>query len=80
MHDIFKARDDADVLSFIQWAVSEDTAIEVRGGGSKLHLGRPVEIEIEHVLDLSGLRGITLYEPDELVLSDQNRPCRFRLP
>jgi glycolate oxidase FAD binding subunit len=69
MNDIFKARDEADVLAFVQWAVSEDTAIEVRGGGSKLNLGRPVEIEIENVLDLSGLRGITLYEPDELVLS-----------
>jgi len=69
MIDIFKARDEADVLAFVQWAISEDTAIEVRGGGSKRNLGRPVEIEIENVLDLSGLRGITLYEPDELVLS-----------
>ena len=43
--------------------------MEVVGAGSKRGYGRP--IQTGHTLDLSGLSGITLYEPDELVLSAQ---------
>jgi glycolate oxidase FAD binding subunit len=41
--------------------------IEIVGHGSKAGIGRPVQAE--HSLDLSRLSGITLYEPEELVLS-----------
>ena len=37
------------------------------GGGTKRGWGRPVKSN--RVLDLSGLAGVTLYEPEELVLS-----------
>ena len=37
------------------------------GHGSKAGVGRPVQTE--YSLDLSGLSGVTLYEPEELVLS-----------
>ena len=37
------------------------------GQGSKRALGRPAQTEA--TLDLSGLAGVTLYEPEELVLS-----------
>lgn len=56
-----------DVLSAVQWAVSEETPLEVLGHGTKRAIGRPPQTE--HALDLSKLTGITLYEPEELVLS-----------
>lgn len=55
------------VLEAVAWAAGEGAPLEIVGLGSKRGVGRPVEAE--HVLDLSGLSGITLYEPDELVLS-----------
>ncbi len=58
---------DADeVLEAVQWAVAGETPLEVTGGATKRHLGRPCRAETR--LDLSALSGITLYEPDELVL------------
>ena len=57
----------AEVLDTIKWAVSEETTLELLGSGTKRGIGRPVEAE--HVLDLTGLTGVTLYEPEELVLS-----------
>ena len=41
--------------------------LEILGQGSKRDLGRPVQVS--QVLDLSRLTGVTLYEPEELVLS-----------
>ncbi|WP_085901481.1 glycolate oxidase subunit GlcE [Kiloniella majae] len=51
----------------IKWALSEEESMEIIGSGSKQRLGRPVKAS--HKLDLSALTGITLYEPEELVLS-----------
>jgi glycolate oxidase FAD binding subunit len=56
-----------EVLSVVQWAVSENAPLEILGHGSKRGIGRPPQTE--HALDLSGLTGVTLYEPEELVLS-----------
>ena len=55
------------VLETVAWAVAEEAALEVVGGGTKRALGRPVEAA--HRLDLSGLAGIDLYEPAELVMT-----------
>jgi len=41
--------------------------LEVAGQGTKRSLGRPSQTDL--TLDLSGLSGVTLYEPEELVLS-----------
>ena len=57
----------AEVLSTVQWALSEETPLEIVGHGSKRDIGRPSQAE--HTLDLSKLSGVTLYEPAELVLS-----------
>ncbi|MBN9243157.1 MAG: glycolate oxidase subunit GlcE [Mesorhizobium sp.] len=57
----------AEMLSAAQWALSEEAPLEIVGHGSKRGIGRPVQVE--HVLDLSKLTGVTLYEPAELVLS-----------
>ncbi len=59
---------DADgVLGAVRWAAAEETPLEIFGHGSKRGMGRPVQAE--YGLDLSGLSGVTLYEPEELVLS-----------
>jgi glycolate oxidase FAD binding subunit len=51
----------------LAWAASESRRLEVLGSGSKRMLGRPVAAD--HAVELSGFSGISLYEPDELVLS-----------
>ena len=48
-------------------AVAGAQPIEILGGGSKRGLGRPLQVET--VLDVSGVAGIVEYEPAELVLT-----------
>jgi len=67
MTDVLKPRDAKDVEDAVRWAVSDGKALEVVGQGSKRALGRPSQTDL--TLDLSGLTGVTLYEPAELVLS-----------
>jgi glycolate oxidase FAD binding subunit len=55
-----------EVREVVAWAAGEGAPLEVLGHGTKRDIGRP--IQSEHVLDLSRLGGITLYEPNELVL------------
>ena len=59
----------AEVAEAITGAVADEKRLEAVGHGSKRDLGRPVEADL--ILDLSGLAGVTLYEPQELVLSAQ---------
>ncbi|MED5395282.1 MAG: glycolate oxidase subunit GlcE [Pseudomonadota bacterium] len=54
------------VLDAVKWAVAEETPLDVIGAGSKAVLGRSVGGECR--LDLSALKGIEAYEPNELVL------------
>jgi glycolate oxidase FAD binding subunit len=67
MTDILKPRDAKQVEDAVRWALGNDKALEVAGQGTKRAIGRPSQTDI--TLDLSGLTGITLYEPAELVLS-----------
>lgn len=67
MTDALKPRDAKDVENAVQWALAESKALEIVGRGSKRTLGRPSQTDV--TLDLSGLSGVTLYEPEELVLS-----------
>jgi glycolate oxidase FAD binding subunit len=69
MADALKARDAKDVEDAVRWALAEGKTLEVVGRGSKRGLGRPSQTDL--TLDLSGLSGVTLYEPEELVLSAQ---------
>lgn len=55
------------VFDLLRWAVAEREPLSIRGHGTKNGLGHPVQDG--HRLDLSGLSGVTLYEPEELVLS-----------
>lgn len=60
-------KNNADVLQAVKWAAGEQIPLEIIGQGSKRGLGRPMQTA--HTLDLSGLSGVTLFEPEELVLS-----------
>ena len=67
MTDILKPRDAKEVEDAVRWALGSDKTLEVAGQGTKRGLGRPSQTDL--TLDLSGLTGVTLYEPAELVLS-----------
>ena len=67
MAERLRPADAAQVLDCVRWAVAEEAPLEIVGGGSKRALGRPTAGG--HVLDLSALSGVSLYEPDELVLT-----------
>ncbi len=67
MTNTIKPRDAKEVEQAVAWAVGEKTSLEIIGQGSKRGLGRPAQTDA--TLDLSGLSGVTLYEPEELVLS-----------
>ncbi|MBT5571533.1 MAG: glycolate oxidase subunit GlcE [Alphaproteobacteria bacterium] len=72
MVEIFKPETTAQVVDAIAWASGEETPVEILGTGTKRGFGRPMgdgNRTIGHTVDLSGLSGISLYEPEELVLS-----------
>src|SRR5262252_6363664 len=51
----------------VEEAIAGGTTLEIVGHGSKRVIGRAAQWDM--TLDLSGLSGVTLYEPAELVLS-----------
>ena len=67
MPETLKPRDAEELRAVVAWAAAESMPLELRGAGTKRGFGRPVQAT--HSLDLSGLSGVTLYEPEELVLS-----------
>jgi glycolate oxidase FAD binding subunit len=67
MADTVQPRDANDVEAAVQWALAESKTVEIVGHGSKRAIGRPAQTDV--TLDLSTLTGVTLYEPEELVLS-----------
>src|ERR1700675_536128 len=67
MADSLKPRDAAEVEQTIRAALAEGKTLEVVGRGTKRAIGRAAQWDA--TIDLSGLTGVTLYEPEELVLS-----------
>ena len=67
MSDTFRPETEAQLIDVVTWAVAESRTFDVRGGGGKRAYGRPAETT--DILDLSGLSGITDYDPSELVLT-----------
>jgi len=67
MSDNYKPRDHKDIETVVQWAVAEGKSLDVVGRGSKRMIGRPAQYDA--TIDLSGMTGVILYEPQELVLS-----------
>src|SRR2546426_9391331 len=67
MTSLIKPRDAKDVEAAVQWALAESKSLEIVGQGSKRAIGRAAQWDLS--LDLSDLSGVTLYEPEELILS-----------
>lgn len=67
MTEVVRIAEESVLAAAVAEAAAQKTALEVAGHGSKRGLGRPGTAERR--LDLSGLSGISLYEPEELVLS-----------
>lgn len=67
MAEIFKPADAGEVQRVIAWAAAEHQPLALRSHNSKAGIGGLTSAA--HTLDLSGLSGIGLYEPEELVLT-----------
>lgn len=67
MANVLKPGTAEQVLDAVRWAAAEEAPLEIVGAGSKRALGRP--FQADHGLDLSDLSGISLHEPEELVMS-----------
>jgi glycolate oxidase FAD binding subunit len=67
MSDYYEPSDCKDIEAAVQWAVAEGKSLEIIGHGSKRLVGRPAQYDA--TLDLSGVAGVILYEPQELILS-----------
>jgi glycolate oxidase FAD binding subunit len=67
MSDNLQPTDAQEVESAIQGALAQERTLEIVGQGSKRGIGRAAQWDM--TLDLSRLTGVTLYEPEELVLS-----------
>src|SRR5947207_1361815 len=61
------ASNETDVVGAVRAARETKRTLEIVGAATKRGFGRSVECD--DVLDLSGLRGIVKYEPDELVIT-----------
>ena len=64
--DVIRARDEADVVDAIREANERGHAIVISGGTTRLGMGDPPS-RYDLALDLSAVRGIVEYEPDDLV-------------
>ena len=60
-------RDESELTEVVAAALANGTALEVSGAGTKRGLGRPMAVEKR--ISTSGMTGVTLYEPSELVLT-----------
>ena len=67
MADIFKPESVDHVVEAAKWAAANGAALDIVGHGTKRGFGKPTQAET--VLDLSAMSDITLYEPEELVMS-----------
>jgi glycolate dehydrogenase FAD-binding subunit len=65
--EIVVARSEAEVADAVVAALEEKSPLEIVSSGSKREYGRPVSAE--RILDVSALKGIIKYEPEELVIS-----------
>lgn len=66
MRDHYQPADEAQLAELLAWACQRQMPLDLLGSGSKRRLGRPVQAAA--TLSLAELRGITLYEPNELVM------------
>ena len=67
MADALKPKDEAEVVEALNDALAGGETLELVGRGSKRGVGRAAQTD--RTLDVSAISGVTLYEPEELVLS-----------
>ncbi len=67
MTDIVRPRHEIEIAEAVTSALAEGATLDVMGRGSKRGFGRASQTD--RTLDVSALTGVTLYEPEELVLS-----------
>ncbi len=67
MSKLFTPISEAQACDCIASARADKSSLQIVGGGTRAGLGRPVHADA--ILSTQGLRGVTLYEPAELVLS-----------
>jgi glycolate oxidase FAD binding subunit len=67
MSGTIKPRDVAQLRQAVEWAANEGVSLDIRGQGSKLALGKPMQCQ--QVLDLAGIAGVVDYAPEELVIT-----------
>jgi glycolate oxidase FAD binding subunit len=67
MAGTIKPRETKELRQAVEWALNDGVTLDVRGQGSKLALGQPMQCD--QVLDLSGISGIVDYAPEELVVT-----------
>lgn len=60
-------RDETDCLEIIQTALASGHTLDIQGSGTKRSIGFPVQAA--KTVDLSKMSGISLYEPEELVMT-----------
>ncbi|MCB1490363.1 MAG: FAD-binding protein, partial [Rhodobiaceae bacterium] len=63
----FRPETEEALAAFVADAAAKAQPLEIRGGGTRRGLGRPVQAA--ETIDMSALSGITLYEPSELVIA-----------
>lgn len=67
MTSTIKPRSPEELRQAVEWALNDGKTLDVRGSGSKIALGKPMDCD--QVLDLSGISGIVDYAPEELVVT-----------
>ena len=67
MVETFRPTNEGDLQSVIATLARQGMPAEIAGAGSKRGIGRPMQHPA--VVDVTGINGITLYEPTELVMS-----------
>lgn len=69
MSDVITPGDEDELAAAIEKAAADMAPVEVVGGGSKREVGRPLQTAAQ--LSTAKLSGVTLYEPNELVIAAQ---------
>ena len=67
MPETQRPKNENELQQLIANANSAKTSLEIIGHGTKRALGHPVNADV--VVDMGGLAGITMYEPEELVMT-----------
>ena len=67
MSEHFKPENTAQLCEAVKWAAGAGQALEIAGTGSKRAIGNVMETD--HLLDMTGLSGVEVFQPEELVIS-----------